>query len=106
MRLENWLNELATFANRNNLVKMLVGNKIDCTDREVTRDEGLRFARRHHMLFIEASAKTNEGVKTAFEELVEKIIQTPGLWEAAGPDGIALSSGGQQQPQASGGCSC
>ena len=40
---------------------------------EVTKEEGLRFARKHRMLFIEASAKTKEGVQTAFEELVEKV---------------------------------
>ena len=33
-------------------------------------------------LILQASAKTKEGVSVAFEELVEKIIQTPGLWEA------------------------
>jgi len=60
---------------------MLVGNKID-KDRVVSREEGLQFARRHAMLFIEASAKSKEGVQTAFEELVQKIVQTPGLWES------------------------
>uniref|UniRef100_A0A1I8FUI2 small monomeric GTPase n=1 Tax=Macrostomum lignano TaxID=282301 RepID=A0A1I8FUI2_9PLAT len=108
-RLENWLSELTTFANRGNLVKMLVGNKIDSAKREVSRDEGLKFARKHHMLFIEASAKTNEGVKTAFEELVEKILQTPGLWEAAGNSGVALNdtrSGGSDASGGSSGCSC
>jgi Ras-related protein Rab-18 len=58
-----------------NIVKMLVGNKIDREDsREVTRDEGVRFARKHSMLFIEASARTREGVQIAFEELVQKVI--------------------------------
>lgn len=44
---------------------------------EVTQEEGLRFARKHRMLFIEASAKTKEGVQTAFEELVEKVRTSP-----------------------------
>lgn len=53
---------------------MLVGNKIDQEDsREITRDEGARFARKHSMLFIEASARTREGVQIAFEELVQKV---------------------------------
>jgi Ras-related protein Rab-18 len=53
---------------------MLVGNKIDREDnREITRDEGLRFARKYSMLFIEASARTREGVQNAFEELVTKV---------------------------------
>jgi len=81
-KLDMWLNELQTYANRPNIVKMLVGNKIDMENRAVTRQEGLAFARRHQMLHIESSAKTREGVQLAFEELVQKIIQTPGLWES------------------------
>ena len=49
--------------------------------RVVSKEEGLNCARKHQMMFIEASAKTREGVQCAFEELVEKIIQTPQLWE-------------------------
>ena len=32
-------------------------------------------------MFIEASAKTSEGVVCAYEELVEKVILTPQLWD-------------------------
>ncbi|XP_041959494.1 ras-related protein Rab-18-B [Alosa sapidissima] len=102
-RLENWLNELETYCTRNDLVKMLVGNKIDKDNREVDRNEGLKFARKHSMLFIEASAKTRDGVQCAFEELVEKILQTPGLWESSvQKQGVRLTD----QNQAAGGGSC
>lgn len=74
-KLEVWLNELETFANKPDIVKMLVANKIDKSNREVSKEEGLKFARKHSMLFIEASAKTKEGVQIAFEELVEKVFE-------------------------------
>ncbi|KAL0966853.1 hypothetical protein UPYG_G00300970 [Umbra pygmaea] len=102
-RLENWLNELETYCTRNDLVKMLVGNKIDREEnRVVDRNEGLKFARKHSMLFIEASAKTRDGVQCAFEELVEKILQTPGLWQSdAEPRGVQLAD---QEQRGAGGC--
>lgn len=34
----------------------------------------MKFAKRHQTLFIEASAKTRDGVQCAFEELVHKVV--------------------------------
>ncbi|CAF0811172.1 unnamed protein product [Rotaria sp. Silwood1] len=81
-QLDRWIAELDTFSTKLNIIKMLVGNKIDCQDsREITREEGAKFARKYSMLFIETSARTREGVQIAFEELVQKILQTPSLWQ-------------------------
>ncbi|CAG9863454.1 unnamed protein product [Phyllotreta striolata] len=91
-KLEMWLNELETYSTKNDIVKMVVGNKIDVDKREVSREEAMRFAKRHHTLYIEASAKTKDGVQAAFEELVHKIIQTPNLWESYALNNIHLGS--------------
>ncbi|XP_051171648.1 ras-related protein Rab-18-B-like [Leptopilina boulardi] len=92
-KLENWLKELETYCRTNNIVKMVVGNKIDLPDRQVTKEEGIQFARRHKTLYIESSAKTADGIKCCFEELVRKIIQTPGLWEAYGKGSYGIQNG-------------
>ncbi|KAG8184646.1 hypothetical protein JTE90_022694 [Oedothorax gibbosus] len=97
-KLDQWLYELETYSTRTNIVKMLVGNKIDKDGRAVSREEGLKYARKHSMLFIEASAKTCDGVQCAFEELVEKILQTPGLWETELPQGFSLTDLSKAEP--------
>jgi len=101
-KIEDWLTELETYSTSPDIKKILVGNKCDMEgERMVSRDEGKNFARRHQMMFIEASAKTKEGVQTAFEELVEKIMLTPSLWESTSrmqvtkvTDSSGQSSGG------------
>uniref|UniRef100_A0AAF5Q4B8 small monomeric GTPase n=1 Tax=Wuchereria bancrofti TaxID=6293 RepID=A0AAF5Q4B8_WUCBA len=101
-RLSHWMNEVDTYSTKTDAVKMLIGNKIDISNREVTREEGLQFAKKHRMLFIEASAKTREGVQCAFEELIEKVLQTPGLWDSD-RSAFALGAGADQTI---GNCTC
>lgn len=61
-------------------VKMVVANKTDLGDsREVSKEDGMAFARAHGCLFVETSAKGNVAVDQAFEELVLKILDTPSL---------------------------
>ncbi|NXM46404.1 RB18B protein, partial [Gymnorhina tibicen] len=105
--LERWLSELEMYTTNSNTVRMLVGNKTDKPDREVERKEGLQFARKHSLLFIETSAKTQEGVQHAFEELVIKILQTPGLWDKSTEKwGVQLMESAGQQDQGLCGACC
>jgi len=72
----------------------------------VSRSEGLQFARRNSMLFIEASAKTRDGVQEAFEELVHKVLQTPSLYVSSeAKDSVRVGGdSGQQDSWCGGSC--
>jgi Ras-related protein Rab-18 len=90
--------------------------------RQVTRVEAEAFAQRMNSLFIEASAKTNVNVNNMFQEVVEKIMDTPELWDPAHrgeggsqntsngnggmPGGVQIVGLNQPEGQQAGGCSC
>ena len=65
--LESWLIEIEKNASEN-VLKILIGNKNDLVDdKEITTEEGQKFANRNNMQFIETSAKMNTNVTEAFE---------------------------------------
>jgi Ras-related protein Rab-18 len=111
-----WLAELARFEPHPEVAKMVVANKVDAHDaRQVSWQEGADFARQHGCLFVETSAKTNIAVAVAFEELVLRILDSPGLLAAVEAEEQRASGGGAAlrlgQQQAPGGgmavsCSC
>ncbi|KRX19593.1 Ras-related protein Rab-18-B [Trichinella nelsoni] len=80
--LKQWIEYAKLCNTKTNFVKMLIGNKVDLNEREVTEEEAAKFAWSNSMLYLETSAKTSKGVQMAFEELVRKILDTPDLWTA------------------------
>lgn len=48
------------------LFSFAIGNKADCPDREVKREDGERLAREYNVTFMETSAKTGLNVELAF----------------------------------------
>ena len=78
--LSTWVTEIEQYAmgGGKDVVKLLVGNKIDLP-RVVERGTAEAWASSRDMLFMECSAKTNEGIAEMFQEMVEKILQNPTL---------------------------
>mmetsp|Transcript_35274 Transcript_35274/g.94471 ORF Transcript_35274/g.94471 Transcript_35274/m.94471 type:complete len:179 (-) Transcript_35274:110-646(-) len=73
-QIEDWLAEVKRSANPN-IVLILVGNKADiASQRTVSEEEARSVAKRHGLVYIEASAKTGLNVDAAFERVAEGII--------------------------------
>ena len=95
--LDKWLKELREKTDQN-IPVMLVGNKSDLVDsRSIETQEGMNFAEKENLLFIETSALTAENVREGFTNLISEIIkrmatkeeiQAPG--ETVKPEGKAV----------------
>jgi len=88
--IEMWIGEVNMYTSNITPVKLLVGNKIDKEDREVSREEGENLAKEKGMVFIETSAKTKVGIQQAFEEIVQKIIDEKGFEVYENKDSIQV----------------
>lgn len=78
-----WMRELRTYASPEDMVLMIIANKVDKTAaRQVTKAEGEELAKDLAALYMECSAKTRVGIQAAFEELVHTILHSPRLAEA------------------------
>lgn len=75
--MENWLKQIKTHA-AENVVKVLVGNKVDVEDRKVTEEEGRRLAAEFGVDYFEVSAKENSNIAEMFlgvgKEIKDKIL--------------------------------
>ena len=85
--LNVWLQEVDVYSPGGgaNVVKLLVGNKIDKNPRAVSRREGESWARAKGMLFLESSAKTKVGIDEVFNEMLMKIFENPSLLAGTAP---------------------
>eukprot|EP00828_Plagiopyla_frontata_P006221 TRINITY_DN1267_c0_g1_i6.p2 TRINITY_DN1267_c0_g1~~TRINITY_DN1267_c0_g1_i6.p2 ORF type:complete len:205 (+),score=41.77 TRINITY_DN1267_c0_g1_i6:171-785(+) len=66
--ISNWMEEINKYGSSNVSI-ILVGNKIDLPNREVSTEEGQQLADKFKLPFFEASAKTGENVEKIFVEL-------------------------------------
>ncbi|KAI0019630.1 ras-domain-containing protein [Xylariomycetidae sp. FL0641] len=96
--MEKWFDEARSNASPN-AVLYLVGSKLDKVasgGRVVSVEEGKALAESQGAGFCEISSKTRENVRRPFVEVVDQIVQRPGLLAAANPpsNSTALNLGG------------
>jgi len=72
-----WINDLHhTGSEIDKLQVLLIGNKIDLEDRQVSQEEGIQFAKVNGFNFLETSAKSGDQCLRAFQILFQDIHST------------------------------
>ena len=71
--VSTWLKEINDNAPEE-IQKILIGNKCDLNEREVTTEEGQKLAEENGMKFFETSAKNDINVKKTFESITKDIL--------------------------------
>ncbi|KAI8079830.1 ras family-domain-containing protein [Halteromyces radiatus] len=112
--LSTWLQDVREHANPNTVI-MVIGNKSDLeSKRQVSREEGEKFAKDNNLFFLEASAKSADNVEEAFVKTahtIQKKIQSGDIDLSSESNGIKLapSQGNSSLPSgnaSSGGGGC
>jgi len=93
-----WMDNIQKHA-ANDVMVILVANKIDMPDRKVATEEGEAVAAAHDAAYYETSAKDGTNVAEAFEELSAKIAKQMGeraatVGKGSGKSGMIDVSGG------------
>jgi len=72
VNIKNWIQEIERYAGEN-VVKLLVGNKIDKPNRVIDTNNGQEYAQSLGMSYIETSAKHCTNVDQVFEKMAAEI---------------------------------
>lgn len=76
--LEGWYRNAKSMLGNQEVLFMIIGNKSDKRDREVTAEEGAVFAANHSAGFFEVSAKSRANIPEVFSFLAESIVKNSG----------------------------
>jgi small GTP-binding protein len=75
LNIESWIGDLNETCDQYNVIKLLIGNKIDLKeDRVVSRAEADKYAKKHGMLYTETSAKTGNNIETSINSVVADVL--------------------------------
>ena len=74
-KVQHWIEVIENSVDMRTKAAILVGNKIDKENREVTNEEAMSFAKARKMFYLETSAKTGFQIKEAFNKVYEEIYR-------------------------------
>mgnify|MGYP003571493436 CR=1 FL=1 len=100
-RVIDWINFIDDRVNMGEKVLILVGNKIDKEERQVSSEEATNFAKNNNMKYFETSAKTGTGIKEAFNALYQDVYIKCKSMQQKGEDSKKLSGNNSKKNRTS-----
>ena len=74
-KISNWINSLEENVNLKEKVLILVGNKCDKEKREVSKEDGIEYAKSFNIKYFETSAKTGDGINEVFLQIYQDLYE-------------------------------
>jgi small GTP-binding protein len=80
LKINDWIDQLNSHFNQDEISIILIGNKKDLSNREISYEEGNERGKDLNILYFETSAKTGENVNEAFNSLTNEILKKKGIF--------------------------
>jgi len=89
--LNMWLNDINNKNLRESISIILVANKIDLPNREISYEEGDDFAQKNNLLYCETSIKEGKNIEDVFDMITRDIIENNSNLENENDISMSLS---------------
>lgn len=74
-KVRDWMRQIQENTSKENIAIVLLGNKCDLEERQVSFDEGNNLAKEYNIMFLETSAYKDKNINESFENLTNLIIE-------------------------------
>ena len=81
-KIKDWMDQILSNTQRDEIGLVLLGNKCDMEPRTVTEDQGIKLADELKISYFETSALNGQGIREAFEQLTRDIMKKKGVGES------------------------
>ena len=103
-KIRDWMEQILSNTQRDDIGLVLLGNKCDMEPRTVTEEQGNKMAEELKISYFETSALNGQGIKEAFEQLTRDIMKKKGVGVGNNDGGVELKNSKKKKGKGSDCC--